>query len=106
MKHHSFTVSWGTGTGYLELLYAVAFWLARRALQLFKGTVVQLVAFLLLLTHLLLVLQDLLGCELEDVGLWQSILADGTQEVLICIEDPRLLQDTNYIRKHLLLFCA
>ena len=43
------------------------------------------------LLHLLLIFEDLLGGELKDVGLGQSVLADGSQEVLVGIQNARLL---------------
>ena len=41
--------------------------------------------FALFLLHLLLVFEDLLRCELEDVGFRETVLTDGSEEILICV---------------------
>ena len=53
---------------------------------LLDGSVIQLLFLSLLDFHLLLVFQDLLCCKLEDVGLRKAVLADGSQEILVRIE--------------------
>lgn len=48
---------------------------------------VELLSLGLLLFHFLLVFEDLLGSELENVGFGETVLADGSEEVLVGVED-------------------
>lgn len=84
----------------LPLVHAQVF------LSLHRSVINQLLFFRILQLHLLLVFQDLLGCELEDIGLRQTILADGPEEVLIGVEDAWILKHIDWVRKWVLLCCA
>lgn len=58
----------------------------------------QLLFLPLLLFHFLLVLQNLLGSKLENVGFGQSIFANCSQEVFISIENAWFLKDLNCMK--------